>query len=238
MAFDSTKPANGTKPVSAEIRANFIALKSIADANAGSASSIAADLSGFDAEISDLTSQLSESYYTSSETDTLLGDKVDSSTIDTVGDLLSKNAGGLTAIAAGAAGTVLTGQGAGVLPAWESGLFYSKIDFGKFERAGATPWGTQEIACDFEPDFVIFIAGAPGAGYYSIGFDDGTSPICFENMDSGIDLNYSIHLGEFSHYSEHAKITAKDSDSFTLTWTITENGLSDTDGIWIAVGLT
>ena len=257
MAFDPTKPANGTKPVSAEIRANFTALKALADSNDASASSIAADVSGLDTELSDLASLLSESYYTISEldagqldnryyteteTNSLLNAKVSSSILTTVGDLLTKGSGGLQRLAAGAVGTVLSGKGTATLPAWEDPGAYKQVDIGTFSRTKDAATGTQEIACDFEPDIILFFAAKEQASFnLSVGVYDGTN---YTNIlipivpgISTTSTSYAVRQYSYSTSYQIATVSAKDSDSFTLSWTKGGSGTGyDIKGIWIAIG--
>ena len=245
MALDLSKPPFGGKPLDQEIRGNFNTLKTLFDGDALALSSIAADVSGLDTEISDLASLLSESYYTSSETDNLLDAKVSASILTTVGDLLTKGGGGLQRLAAGAVGTVLAGKGAGVLPEWTDVGFFNKVDFGTFSRTKDAASGTVDVACDFEPDIVLFIADKSTGNYsmqrhMAIGVDNGSSSICLtgmlNNSYSGLTTSYSICFDYGVNY-QVANITAKDSDSFTLSWTKGGVGVpNDIAGIWIAFG--
>jgi hypothetical protein len=163
--------------------------------------------------------------------------------LTTVGDLLTKGSGGLQRLAAGAAGTVLTGQGAGVLPAWVDPGAYKQVDRGTFSRDATEASGTDEIACDFEPDFIFFVSHLDAYGgteAASFGFYDGSTNICL-NMSqilfntSYIALFYQDTI-ETDDY-QAAAVSAKDSDSFTLSWTKVGNGADlDIEGVWVAIG--
>lgn len=130
-------------------------------------------------------------------------------------------------IAIGTSGQVLTSNGAGAAPTFQTagGMQYTDTRYyvGSFTRDMSVASGTQAITgVGFSPKTIIFFAGRDGGGGNGIGFDDGTTANAWGRATaaSSFDLHttQSIYQQETVGGPYTGKINSFDADGYTIIW--------------------
>lgn len=150
--------------------------------------------------------------------------KLDADTL-TVGDLLTKGAGGMDVIAAVAATQYLKSAGTSTVPAYgKLSLSDTGVSIGALSLAS----NEVTVTTGFEPSAIIFVGKHDSAHVICVGFDDGTNHTCIGVGESyaGITSN-SVNTSISKGY-----VTSKSATGFTFTWSARD--VSD-DVIYLAL---
>lgn len=147
----------------------------------------------------------------------------------------------ISKLAVGTSGQFLKTLGAAANPAWATPVL--KVKNGSLTRDTTVASGNVSYTgVGFTPTTILFIMCLNSASQASIGFDDGTTPVCLIAPATAWTSSVALTTPSSIYYSNagnntYAKIASFDADGFTLTWTKVASSTGTIQVMYIALSI-